>query len=133
MECEEVLANLVTNRGSVAYYNASDINRVGQAINCLAGEMSKMGYPVKGDMPIDWAMSDIYYDTDGEKLIQRLVDMKNQLNSVRMGTIPASMDGMSYTDANNIERFLLVIDEILEQMKAAYYECGVEQAGGARI
>lgn len=133
MECEEVLANLVTNRGSGAYYNVSDINRVGQAINCLAASMREMGYPVADDMPTDWAMSDIYYDTDGDKLISRLETMKNQLSSGRTGTIPAGMDGLSYTDANDIEKFLLVVDEILAQMKAAYLQCGVEQAGGARI
>ena len=55
--CPEVFGELVTDRGLGAYYNAADINRVGRAANCLAREMTLMGYPVTDELPTEWAMN----------------------------------------------------------------------------
>ena len=131
--CREILATLVTNRAPGAYYNAADINRVGRAANCLAREMTLMGYPVSDELPTDWAMNDIYYDTDAAFLIGVLEKIKGQIVSVKAGSFPSSMDGLDYNGANEIERFLLTVNDLLAAIKEAYPQCGVEQAGGVLI
>lgn len=131
--CPEVFGELVTDRGPGAYYNAADINRVGRAANCLAREMMLMGYPVTDELPTEWAMNDIYYDTDAAFLLAVLGLIKGQIASVKTGSFPSSMDGLDYNGANEIERFLLIVNDLLAAIKEAYPQCGVEQAGGVLI
>ena len=131
--CPEVFGELVTDRGPGAYYNAADINRVGRAVNCLAREMTPMGYPVTDELPTEWAMNDIYYDTDAAFLLAVLGLIKGQISSVKAGSFPSSMDGLDYNGANEIERFLLIVNDLLAAIKEAYPQCGVEQAGGVLI
>lgn len=131
--CPEVFGELVTDRGSGAYYNAADINRVGRAANCLAREMTPMGYPVSEELPTEWAMNDIYYDTDAAFLLAVLGLIKGQISSVKTGSFPASMDGIDYNGANEIERFLLTASDLLAVIKEAYPQCGTLQAGGVLI
>ncbi len=131
--CPEVFGELVTDRGLGAYYNAADINRVGRAANCLAREMTPMGYPVTDELPTEWAMNDIYYDTDAAFLLAVLGLIKGQISSVKSGSFPSSMDGLDYNGANEIERFLLTISDLLAVIKEAYPQCGTLQAGGVLI
>ena len=131
--CPEVFGELVTDRGPGAYYNAADINRVGRAANCLAREMTLMGYPVTDELPTAWAMNDIYYDADAAFLLAVLELIKGQIASVKTGSFPASMDGLDYNGANEIERFLLTISDLLAVIKEAYPQCGTLQAGGVLI
>lgn len=131
--CPEVFGELVTDRGPGAYYNAEDINRVGRAANCLAREMMPMGYPVTDELPTEWTAEDIFYDTDAAFLLAVLELIKGQIASVKTGSFPASMDGLDYNGANEIERFLLIVTDLLAAIKEAYPQCGVEQAGGVLI
>lgn len=128
--CREILATLVTNRAPGAYYNAADINRIGKAVKCLAEEMGKMGYPVSIAPPTDWTMSDIYYDTDAALLMSAVTLIKKQVSSTKPQSFPESFEGLDYVGANNIEKFLMDIDDLLAAIQVAYIQCGVEQAGG---
>ncbi len=131
--CPEVFGELVTDRGPGAYYNAEDINRVGRAANCLAREMMLMGYPVTDELPTEWATEDIFYDTDAAFLLAVLGLIKRQISSVKTGSFPSSMDGLDYNGANEIERFLLTVNDLLAAIKEAYPQCGTLQAGGVLI
>ena len=131
--CPEVFGELVTDRGPGAYYNAEDINRVGRATNCLAREMMPMGYPVSDELPTEWAMNDVYYDTDAAFLLAVLELIKGQIASMKAGGFPSSMDGLDYNGANEIERSLFTVNDLLAVIKEAYPQCGVEQAGGVLI
>lgn len=130
---ERIFDELITNRTADSFYNASDLNRVGAAVNYLAKEMSLIGYPIAERLPINWTKDDIYYDTDGDFYIGVLEKIKGQLACPSVGDFPSTLDGLDYNGANEIERFLLRSRAVLAEVKKAWPQCGAEQAGGMLI
>jgi len=108
-------------------YNYSDLNRVGDAISYLAGLLSGYGYPVTVTAKDDWVQSDIPREAD---MTAYLADL-NALRSGFYGTtsLPSSMSGIFYTDANNIEQLLLEVETNITNMIAAFQYCGVAKCG----
>lgn len=135
MSCtEELLASLITNRDRGAYYNASDINRISAVINCLSGEMLTMGYAAAANLADDWTMDDIFYNSNAKQIMDALKRLKSQLASNKFSFIvPNNMNGLNYVQANEIEKMLALVSELIEAIQSAYLQCGVEQAGGVLI
>lgn len=132
--CDEIFSQLITNRTQRAFYNASDLNRIGKAINCLAKKMSAIGYSADIEMPINWNMNSIYFARDGDVLLAALRTIKRQLASNKvLFVVPNSMNGLNYVQANEIENMLALVNELIETIRSAYLQCGVEQTGGVLI
>lgn len=108
-------------------YNYTDLNRVGQAVQYLADLLNNYGYSVSVSPKTDWAISDIPRDSD---MTRYLADL-NALKDKFYGTteLPDSMNDLTVTAANNIEKLLLEIETYINRMVAGFRKCGTFKSG----
>ena len=130
--------NLITDRTQAdvihgtdkGYYNASDLNRVGSAVEYVAGRFASYGYSVGVSPRKDWAMGDIPREADMAKYLAEVEQLRS-LVCVLPTTpeTPGDMEGLTYAEANNIEQILKDADSLLTNMAAAWYYSGEIYAG----
>lgn len=111
-------------------YNASDLNRVGSAVEYVAGRFADYGYAVNVSPRKDWSMGDIPREADMVKYLSEVEQLRS-LVSVLPTTpeTPGDMECLSYMEANNIEQILVDLDFLLTNMAAAWYYSGEIYAG----
>ena len=93
-----VIDTLITNRGPGTFYNASDLNRVGEASRYLAGELFARGYEIRVSPKTDWVEADI-------PLASQMAHYLDDLRSIRetltqppsTPALPESMAGLTYS------------------------------------
>ena len=124
------ISTLVTDRGAGTYYSASDLNRVGAAVQYVAGRFASQGYTVTVSPKTDWIASDIPTASELETYRQNIAALR-ALRAVMPTTpeAPDSMAGLTYTEANNIEQILLDLDTLLTNAALAWYQSGEIYAG----
>lgn len=107
------------------FYNASDLNRVGSAMNYVANRFTESGYHPVISPRIDWTEDDIPRESDMLHYLADLTALRSVL-AVMPTTpeVPEDMDGLTYQEANNIEQILLDIDSLITRMMAAWFYCG---------
>ena len=103
-------------------YNASDLNRVGNAVNYVAGRLEDAGYTVSVNPKIDWLESDVPTESSMEQYLKNVETIRNTL-TVPSNTpnVPDDMEGLTYEEANDIERILLAVDALITNMLNAYF------------
>ena len=103
-------------------YNASDLNRVGNAVNYVAGRLEDAGYTVSVNPKIDWLESDVPTESSMEQYLKNVETIRNTL-TVPSNTpnVPDDMGGLTYEEANDIERILLAVDALITNMINAYF------------
>lgn len=121
---------LVTNRTAGAYYNASDLNRVVEAMQYVAGLLNGYGYAVAVTSRTDWAMGDIPSQADMNVYRSDLVTLRGAVAVITTTpSVPGSMSLLTYQEANDIEKILQDVDELITKMAAAWFYCGEIYAG----
>lgn len=111
-------------------YNASDMNRVGDAIAYVAGRFNGFGYNILVSPKTDWTAEDI---PTASQMADYLSYVKALRNAVPVSddtpAAPADMDGLTYQEANDIEQILLDVDALISNIAAAWYYSGDLFAG----
>ena len=120
----------VANQTDKGFYNASDLNRVGAAVEYIAGRFTALGYDCPVTVKKDWLASDIPTASELETYRQNIATLR-ALIAVMPTTpkAPDSMAGLTYTEANSIEQILLDLDALLTNAAAAWYQSGELFAG----
>lgn len=120
----------VANKTAKGFYNASDLNRVGAAVQYVAERFAAQGYTVTVSPKTDWLASDIPTASELETYRQNIATLRALL-AVMPTTpeAPDSMAGLTYTEANSIERILLDLDTLLTNAALAWYQSGELYAG----
>lgn len=125
-----VIDTLITDRGPGTFYNASDLNRVGEAIRYLADELFARGYEIRVLPETDWAESDIPLSSQMAHYLDDLRSIRETLTQPpTTPSLPESMAGLTYTGANDIESILRITDELMQWMDSAYFYAGDLFAG----
>lgn len=111
-------------------YNASDLNRVGAAVAYVAGRLNGYGYTVTVNPKQDWTGSDIPTAGQMATYIQDVATLRGAI-SVMASTPPTpdSASGLTWREANDIEKILVDVDELLTRMAAAWFYSGDLYAG----
>ena len=124
----------VENQTDKGFYNASDLNRVGAAVEYIAGRFTSLGYACPVTVKKNWLTSDAPTASQMDAYRQNIVTLRGQI-AVMQSTpeIPASMAGLNYVKANNIEQILADMDFILQNMPAAFRHCGVTVCGSKGV
>lgn len=106
-------------------YNAADLNRVEQAVNYVAGRLNAAGYPVTVSTPRGWAESDIPTKAQLDAYLADVAALRAVL-PVPTGTpeTPEDMDKLTYTEANDIESIILIVDTLLDNMMQSWFCSG---------
>ena len=124
------ISTLITDRGAGTYYNASDLNRVGAAVQYVAGRFAAQGYAVAVSPKTDWTEKDIPTASELETYRQNIATLRALL-AVMPATpeTPNSMAGLTYTEANDIAQIRLDLDALLTHAALAWYQSGEIYAG----
>jgi hypothetical protein len=122
---EEVTAYLSGLKGA---YNATDLNRVGEACDYLFNVMRDMGYEVAGyvSLKTDWTFSDIPTQAQMETYLSTIRTLKSVWGAAQ--SIPETMNRLGYEGANNIEKLLKEIDDISSKVQAISIKSGAWNA-----
>lgn len=120
----------VANQTDKGFYNASDLNRVGAAVEYIAGRFAALGYACPVTVKKDWLTSDAPTASQMEAYRQNIVTLRGQI-AVMQSTpeAPASMAGLDYVKANNIEQILLDLDALIDKLIKSWYFSGELYAG----
>ena len=120
----------VANQTDKGFYNASDLNRVGAAVEYIAGRFTALGYDCPVTVKKDWLTSDAPTVSQLETYRLNIVTLRSRI-AVMASTpeAPASMAGLDYVKANNIEQILLELDALITNITKSWYFAGEVYAG----
>ena len=120
-------AQLGTKKGT---YGATDLNRVGEAIIHVADRLKAAGNDIEVSPKIDWTREDIPTPDQMVHYLEQIQKVRDVLEVYQTTpTVPADMEGLTHGEANDLEKILLDVDELITKMIAAYYYSG-ELYGG---
>lgn len=119
--------------GMKGAYNAADLNRVGTALNYLAGRLDAIcGRSIAWTAKTDWAATDIITASQAETYRRQIQDIRDAL-AYPAGTPDAPQLGrLTYIGANDIERILALCEELIDNITKAFRYTGAAEcaAGG---
>lgn len=120
----------VANQTDKGFYNATDLNRVGAAVKYIAGRFTALGYACHVTVKKDWLTTDAPTQRQLETYRQNIVTLRGQI-AVMASTpdAPASMAGLDYVKANNIEQILLDLDALIDKLIKSWCFSGELYAG----
>lgn len=119
--------------GMKGAYNASDMNRVGTALNYLAGRLGPIcGKIITWTAKTDWAVTDIITASQAAEYRRQIQNIRDAL-AYPAGTPDApQMKRLTYTGANDIERILTICEELIVNVAKSFRYTGAAEcaAGG---
>lgn len=121
MTTEEKTEYLAGMKGA---YKASDLNRVGEAVAFLRDELIGQGYAVPVNPKTDWKDSDIPTTAHMAAYISDIALLRGIVDLPNPPPVPDDMDGLTVTDANNIEQILILLDESMRRAAQAWFYSG---------
>ena len=104
----------VTKKTEKGFYNDSDLNRVGAAMAYIRDRFNDNGYDVDISPDTAWTESDIPTPDDMTLYLGCLGTLRAVL-PLPEGTpkVPDSMENLTYVTANDIEKILETVDDVL--------------------
>lgn len=106
-------------------YTASDLNRVESAVDYVAGRLQRFGNAADVYHKKGWSTNDVPTVSPMKRYLNDVAALRAVL-AVMPTTpeVPLDMDGLTYTDANNIEQILTDIDRLITNMTFAWMYSG---------
>lgn len=141
-----IIDTLVTDRtradvdawNAKGIYTASDLNRVGAAMNCVADRLREQGYDPHINPKTDWKDGEWVTPADQAVYLGDLAELRKQFAMLEstpevppriLATGIRANDGLTYVWANNIEQILLDIDTLLTNIAAGWLYSGEIYSG----
>ena len=124
-----------TDKGS---YKASDLNRVGAAMNYVAARLREQGYDPHISPKTDWMDGEWVTPADEAVYLGDLAELRKQFAMLEstpevppriLATGIHTNDGLTYVWANNIEQILVDIDALLTNIAAGWLYSGEIYSG----
>lgn len=111
----------VAAKNAKGTYNYTDLNRVGEAVAYLTPIFREFGFLADTAPKTDWAENDIPRRGEMERYIADI----RRLNVIRYASellpLPESPVGLTYGEANNIERFLREVHAAFDRIRQGWY------------
>lgn len=114
--------------GMKGAYNASDLNRVGTALNYLAGRLASIcGKSITWTAKTDWAVTDIITASQAEAYRKQVQSIRDAL-AYPAGTPDApQVARLTYTGANDIERILVRCEDLIVNVANSFRHTGAAE------
>ena len=114
---------------------ASEVNRVGTALNYLAGRLAPLcGKNIQWSAKTDWSMTDVITAPQAAVYRKQIQDVRDALTYPDGTPAVPEIDRMTYTGANDIERILALCETLIDNIiKAFRYTGAAECAAGGLI
>lgn len=125
---EEELAEW--NAGLRGAYTAADLNRVGAAVEYVVARLTEAGYVITVSTKLDWLDSDNPTAEQMETYLNNIREIRGSFPGFPdTPDVPADMDGLDYNEANNIEKILMDVDQLITHMVSSYVYSNEVNAG----
>lgn len=125
-----VIDTLITDRGPSTFYNSTDLNRVGQAMDWLADKLFELGYQIIVTPNVSWARTSIPVASQMAHYLDDLRKIRETLTQPSSTPeVPSTMNGLTYSKANDIETILSVTNALIEWMVSVFFYTGDLFAG----
>ena len=120
----------VDARNDKGTYNASDLNRVGAAMNYVADRLRAAGYDPHISPKTDWKDDDWVDQAAQAVYLGDLAELRKQFAMMKstprvppriLATAINSGDGLTYGWANDIEQILMDIDDTLTRLQTSMF------------
>lgn len=121
----------VTNKTWKGYYNASDLNRVESWCRYLADELNNVGYNINITTKTNWTHLDMRTASDMERIRTNIKKIMTGYHYIT--TIYSNAENFDYKKANNWEKILNEIFNLLWGMTDWYVYSGVSNSGQRRL
>lgn len=120
--------------GMKGAYNATDLNRVTEAMEYTAERLRSYGYAIELAHARSWLATDIPTPAQMDGYLADLSALRHVLAVLpTTPVVPPDMEGLTYQEANDIEKILADIDWLLTLMAQSFRRCGNPTTrGGAR-
>ena len=120
----------VANQTDKGFYNASDLNRVGAAVEYIAGRFTALGYACPVTVKKDWLTTDAPTQRQMETYRQNIVTLRSRI-AVMQSTpeTPETMRFLGYLKANDIESILLAVEDTLRRLEKTFWYSGEIYSG----
>ena len=118
-EIEEFLA------GMKGAYNATDLNRVESAVEYVAQRLSAAGfYPVLSTKT-SWSLEDFPTVAEMRRYLDNIRFLRSRLPmDSTVPPVPDDMNRLTHEEANNLEKILLSIDDVITKISQAWLYSG---------
>lgn len=128
-----ILDTLVTDRVPGVSYGFQDMNRVGEAMEYVAGRLRACGFHISITARTDFSRTDF----PSVPVFEAYIGLLRQLHgaaalpatSPPVPVVGSAKPYMTYDEANDIEQLLLDIDRSIDYMASAYRHCGAPVCG----
>lgn len=106
-------------------YNAADLKRVQAAMAYVAERLRGYGYRVELPHARPWSVSDIPSPEEMDGYLADLAVLRRTIAVLpTTPDVPPDMEGLTWQEANDIERILLDVDGLLTLMVGSFLRCG---------
>ena len=121
----------VTIGNAKGTYNASDLNRVGAAMNYVADRLKAQGYDPHISPKTDWKDDDWVDPAAQDVYLGDLAELRKQFAMMASTPqVPADMEKLTWQEANAIEQILLDLESTIKTMLKTRVACGDAYCGG---
>ena len=112
-------------RNDKGTYKASDLNRVGAAVAYVAGRLLECGTSVDVSPKQDWSESDTPTASQLERYRSDVAALRDALAAMpTMPQAPNTMENLTWSKANDLEKILQDTDVLISNLKAAWFFSG---------
>lgn len=113
-------------------YSIPDLLRVENAVKYISDLLNKYGYVNTVNVKLDWKDGDLFTPTQQTRYLNNLNILKNAYcTSTNTPSTPDTFN--PYNKANDIEKILINIEEIIISMPQYFIHCGVANCGQNRM
>ncbi len=109
----------VSQRNPKGVYTADDLNRVGMAVEYLADRLRESGVSVNVSPVTDWTDFDWGTPSAMAQYLGQVKIVREALTLASAPVVPGDLEKLTYTEANQIEQILEVLDAHITNMMSA--------------
>lgn len=111
-------------------YNYTDMNRVESAVVYVANRLTELGYPVSVNAKTTWAVTDKPTKVDMDRYYGNVAKLRSIIAVYATTPLsPTTAKKLNYATANDLERILVDIDNLLSKLSQSWYYSGEIYAG----
>lgn len=106
-------------------YNYTDLNRVEEAVQYLAGKLRDRGYRVDIGTIKTWTMNSLPTMADMNRYLDNIRVIRSAFATLSTTPqVPTSIAGLTYKEANDIEQIIFDVNKLLENMMSVWFFSG---------
>lgn len=125
-----IIDTLITDRTRGDYYNITDLNRVGQAMRYVASRLRACGFDVVVTPRTDWVWTDRATPAAAKRYLNNLRKIRKALVLfVNTPDVPDGRRPFTAEEANDIEKILIDVEDMVQRTMQCWYFCGDLYAG----